>query len=197
MLRGVTPNPVPQNPIESTALAVVFYPHAKQILIDHGRTPAEVDAMPAPQVIGLALFQTYDHWLDETAKWAGFPYWVAAPHLKEAEDALRAARDKDPFNVAFALVPSLGRAYLTLAMVDRHVAAIQTIEAVRAYAAAHGGAVPPSLDRLTGTPAPPDPTTGRPFDYRVTGDRTVEISSPPPPGERKIHGIRYVVTVRK
>lgn len=181
----------PRQQVASTAFAVVFYPKAKQILIDAGQTPEAVGAMPAAQVLGTALLRSYDHWADEMAKWSGLPYWQAAPHLAALDKALADAKAKDPFNPTLSLVVTLDRTYKTEALLDRHVALVQTVEAIRAYAAGHDGAVPPSLDQLTDMPAPLDPMTGKAFEYSKTDDRTAEVSSPVPPVQR------YVVTIRK
>ena len=56
-------------------------------------------------------------------------------------------------------------------------AALQTIEALRDYAAAHDGRPPASLAALTETPAPIDPVTGKVFEYASEGDRAT-LSSP-------------------
>ena len=36
-------------------------------------------------VIGLAMIHTYDHWIDESAKWSSLPYPQAIPHVRQVE----------------------------------------------------------------------------------------------------------------
>jgi hypothetical protein len=46
---------------------------------------------------------------------------------------------------------------------------VQCIEALRAFAAAHEGKLPSSLEEMVDTPAPTDPATGKAFEYSVSG----------------------------
>jgi hypothetical protein len=55
--------------------------------------------------------------------------------------------------------------YLSSARFDRRVAALRVVEAVRHYAATHGGKLPQKLAQITETPIPRDPFTGKPFEY--------------------------------
>ena len=52
---------------------------------------------------------------------------------------------------------------------DRRVAALRCVEAVRLYAAAHDGKLPPSLDEIKDVPVPRDPVDDKPFGYRLVG----------------------------
>jgi hypothetical protein len=54
--------------------------------------------------------------------------------------------------------------------IDRRVAALRVIEAIRIHAAAHDGALAESLDRITEVPVPEDPATGKPFEYHRDGN---------------------------
>ena len=60
---------------------------------------------------------------------------------------------------------------------SRQPASSRTVEAIRAYAASHGGQTPARLDELIETPAPLDPMTGQPFVYAKDGDE-VTIEGP-------------------
>jgi len=65
---------------------------------------------------------------------------------------------------------------------------IQTVEAIRMYGAAQGGKLPASLDDLS-LPAPVEPVTGKPLDYRYQGDQAVLTGHDLP-------GIRYRLVLR-
>jgi hypothetical protein len=56
------------------------------------------------------------------------------------------------------------------ARLDRRVAALRCVEAIRLYAAAHGGRLPPTLAAVKEVPVPEDPLTGKPFAYRLEND---------------------------
>lgn len=52
---------------------------------------------------------------------------------------------------------------------DRHIAALQTVEALRLYAGAHDGKLPQKLSDVVGVKIPNDPVTKKPFIYNLTG----------------------------
>jgi hypothetical protein len=56
---------------------------------------------------------------------------------------------------------------------ERDIAALRVIEALRMYAAAHDGQLPKALDEITAVPVPPNPATGKPFVYRLNGTTAV------------------------
>ena len=79
------------------------------------------------------------------------------------------------------LTPALNSARLAPIRLDRQLDALQCIEAIRLYAAAHEGKLPASLEAITEAPVPLDPATGKPFVYKVDGD-SATLSAPVPPG---------------
>ena len=64
---------------------------------------------------------------------------------------------------------ALTKVFSRVALSSRRQAMLQTIDALRGYAAAHDGKLPASIDELKETPAPIDPVTGNPFDYSTSG----------------------------
>ena len=64
--------------------------------------------------------------------------------------------------------------------VDRHLDAIQCIEAIRIYTAAHGK-FPSSLEAIGEAPVPLDVATGQAFGYHASGDRAI-LTAPSPRG---------------
>jgi hypothetical protein len=75
------------------------------------------------------------------------------------------------------------------------VAIWRAVEAVRAYAAAHDGRPPATLEEIIETPAPVDPFTGKGFVYSVKGDE-VTIEGPTLAGMTPARtGIRVVMTL--
>ena len=79
---------------------------------------------------------------------------------------------------------------------ERSLAALRVIEALRMHAAAHDGKLPDKLDDLTEVPVPDDPGTGRPFEYGLQGD-TATLVSQVPGDPVPNNGLRYRVTIRK
>jgi hypothetical protein len=56
---------------------------------------------------------------------------------------------------------------------DRHIAALQCIEALRLYAGAHDGKFPDKLGDVTEVKIPDDPVTKKPFSYNRTGSEAI------------------------
>jgi hypothetical protein len=179
--------------VSAAMFGVVLYPRAKQWLIEQGTPPEEVEAMSVASALARYQFGQYEAWYDEVLKLTSLPYWQAQEGLRRVERRLADARDGNPL---IAIIPPVHRAYLTGVMLDRRVAALQTVEALRNYAAAHDGQLPAQLEELSETPAAPDPTTGKPFAYRVEGNQ-VTLESPAPPGERPTDAMRVEVTFVK
>jgi hypothetical protein len=56
---------------------------------------------------------------------------------------------------------------------DISIAADRVIEAIRMYAALHGGKLPRSLSEITVVPVPNHPRFGTPFPYTLEGDKAI------------------------
>jgi len=177
-----------------TAAAVYYYPRAKKYMLSKGYTPKQIDAMPVQQVCIAYSLEPYEHHRDEMFKWFSLPYWQAREGMARSLHDFRAAYKQHRGNPFFSLLPTLGRAHFIVTKVDRHVAALQALEAVRAYAAAHEGRPPKSLADVTDTPAPIDPVTGKRFVYKVEGD-TVTLDASAPDGLPARDGSIYRLTL--
>jgi hypothetical protein len=78
---------------------------------------------------------------------------------------------------------------------DRDLAALQCIEAIRSYAGAHSGQLPQTLADIKEASIPKDPVTGETFRYTRTG-ATAVLESPAPAGGDEKDAVRYEITVR-
>jgi hypothetical protein len=178
----------------STALAIKMYPEGKRYLAGRGRSREEIEKMPVVQVVATYAIGSYLQLRDDTFKWFSLPYWQAHEGLRQASRAV-VARRMSVSGALFAMfVPALGRAYFVSARLDREIAALRCIGAVRLHAAANGGKLPPGLDEVKIVPVPLNPVTGKAFGYEVTG-RTFRLDAAGPPGAGKQDSQRYVVTV--
>jgi hypothetical protein len=160
------------DPLLMTGLAMQGYPQARQYLVEHGRTAAEVDAMPVAQVIVLYTMHVYDELAEEQFKWMFLPYAQAAEGIKQADrglkDAIVAGRDIIPF--ATMLLPAVGKCKQAETRADWYVAQLRVLEALRLYADAHGR-LPERLAEISGVPIPANPYDGKPFTYQRDGDK--------------------------
>jgi hypothetical protein len=166
-----------------TARVAGAYPEAKRFLIAQGRPAARVEAMPAIQAVALFSYTLYDRQADEVFKWANLPYRQAYKGLEQSQQRIRTSLDDAKQGLPFGvIIPPIRNALLVPARVDRRLDALQCIEAVRLYAAAHDGSLPAGLEAITEAPAPLDPATGQPFGYTVSGS-TASLTAPILPGE--------------
>jgi hypothetical protein len=95
-----------------------------------------------------------------------------------------------------AVLPALGRVRLNMAKLDREIAALRCVEALRAYAAAHEGKLPKALDDVTEVPIPADPLTGKAFQYLSDG-RTAVLSALAPSPDMPECSLRYELTLQQ
>jgi hypothetical protein len=188
----------------ATRLAVIAvvakaYPAAKQALIAAGRKPAEVEALPALQVVLTEALRDYDRYRDNAFKWMALPYPQARPGLERAEKELKESMAPlEGIRIAQVMLPATIRVYAATTRLDRRLAALRCVEALRLYAAAHDGKLPATLDDIKDVPVPADPMTGKAFAYQVSGD-TATLSAGVPPGEPAVpyNTLVYEVTLRK
>ncbi len=78
---------------------------------------------------------------------------------------------------------------------DRDLAGLQSVEAIRLHAAFHQGQLPQTLAEITEVSVPKDPLSGQAFRYSRTG-ATAVLESPAPPGGDKKQELRYEITVK-
>jgi len=155
-----------------TGLSLQGYPQAKQFLVEHGRSAAEVEAMPVAQVILLYTLRVYDELDNDMFKWLFLPYTEASTGMDRAErhlkEAIAAKREIIP--VAGMLLPAVQRCKQAEARISWRVARLRIVEALRMYAATHGR-LPDRLDQISDVPLPLNPFDGKPFTYRRDGEK--------------------------
>lgn len=170
-------------------------PEAYRFFRKRGHTEAQLEALPITQVVLMHQLAEYDHWMDEYARLQGLPYWQAAPRLR----AMRKRREQSAFGeqrlfLVGALLPALDSFYLTRGHLQRRIALLRCVEALRLHAAAHDGALPETLAELRAVPVPVDPLTGKMFRYRRDG-ATATLESDAPAGAGAFMAVRYEITI--
>jgi hypothetical protein len=162
---------------------------------DRHLSAEQTAALPAAQVLVLYLVHTYDVYRDELFRGMYLPYPDARPLFESAEQRVNSPATSEGQVVARVLLPALDRATAAEMRLERTLAALRVIEALRMHAAAHDGRLPGQLSDVKEVPVPNDPGTGRAFEYRVEGD-TATITSQVPDDSLSKNGIRYRVTLR-
>jgi len=182
--------------LQAVALSIKLYPHAKQYLASRGYSRRQIDEMPVRRALATYVVETSQRISHDVYKWFLLPYREAHPGIREGEKVIRRAA-VDPAMPGFPLtmlLPALGRAYFLQVRLDRRIAALRCVEAVRMYAAAHDGKLPAKLLDVREPPIPLNPATGEPFAYQAAGNKfTLIAGAPPDMSPRETD--RYEVTV--
>lgn len=166
-------------PSEMDRMAVVSaigasYPGAKRYLLDEIGMDAElVESYPTAQVVFLAQKRFYERFRDEHFKW-----FFVDENLRSGVDeyqTLDQRMEQQAAKVGWAafpatqLLPAIRAMNSAVQRIQLSVAMLQTIEAIRMYAAGHDGELPKSLSELP-YPAPANPFTGKPIQYERSSD---------------------------
>ncbi len=169
------------------------YPGAKQYLLqDMKMDKATVEAYPKAQTVFLAMKLYSEYARDERLKWQYVPLHQAesSPLYQQSYEQLQQDQRRlgwitQPVQLALPALNAVAKAQLRA---QQNLAMLQTIEAIRLYAANHDGQLPKSLGRLP-LPAVLDPLTGKPFIYEHNGDSAVLRGS-------RAGWVRYQLVIR-
>jgi len=160
-----------------------------------GMSAAHVEAMPPAQVLVLYLSHFYHEQRDAFFKATYLPFPQGRPLDQAADERLKSLPNTEAARVARLFLPAITRVRLAEARINRRLAALRAIEALRMHAA-QAGQFPDKLDQVTVVPVPDDPGTGKPFEYVCDGP-TARIISRIPGEPLETTGMRYRVTLRK
>jgi hypothetical protein len=141
-----------------------------------GLTDGQLTEMSDNQLVVLYLAEAYRSLKDDHFKAAYLPSREALPQLAAAEERLKTIKP-GPLSLFAAIAPTLRPAMMAELRLDRRITIFRVIEAIRLYAAAHDKALPETLTQIIEVPVPDDPATGKPFEYRSTGNSSL-LSGP-------------------
>src|SRR5262249_120816 len=176
-------------------------PEARKQLIALGRPAAEIEKMPPAQVVLLRAGAVIRSLADHHRKSFPLPSPQARAELgrgRERANKIKAT-EKDVFVQLFLLlVPATEKVHEAHSRLERRLAGLRAVEAVRLHAAANNGRPPKALSEITGVVVPDDPYTGKPFVYAADAN-TFTLEAPPTDGEQPnpANSFRYQVTIRK
>jgi len=193
---------LPQSRLGLAAYITLQHPSARKSLLAAGKTEADLDAMPPAQVVMLDSLVRFRNLRDEHFVWFNAPYAEAMQGLRRSEAKIHELRQGPPLDFLQStltlLLPGIEKVYAAQVRLERRIASLRAVEAVRLYAARHDGKPPATLAEATEVPVPADPATGQPFEYAAEGNRFT-IHVPPPPGEKPGQGEawKYVVTLAR
>jgi hypothetical protein len=159
-------------------------------------TAEQVEAMPPAQVLLLYMMATYHQDRDDYYRGIYVPYPRCISLFAAADNRLRNAPAAEGHLLSRLFLPALPRVIPLEFQVERNVAALRVIEALRMYAAAHGGRLPDNLNEVTEVPIPEDPGTRRPFEFSRDGEGATLVSQVPDDPFPN-NSLRYRVIIRK
>lgn len=173
---------------------------ARKQLLALGWDAAAVEKMPAGQVVALRAIATHRSLADDQAKCFSLTYPDARTEVAKVKKRAEQFRKEsgDPIVNVFALnVPAFEKVFEAHIRVNRRVALMRAVEAVRLHAAANEGQLPKALADIKLVPVPEDPNTLKPFVYEVK-DNVFTLTGPPPAGENPsaVNHVRYQITLR-
>jgi hypothetical protein len=174
LLAGVTGHTPPaggQGEVTLAGWAMLAYPEAKRSLLAQGWSKGRVEAMPVLQVVAIEALHELRRRRDDLFKWSHLPYPAAREALRRAERGLNGPHAGVSALPLASYLPAIEKVLLNQARLDRKIAALRCIEAVRLYAADHGGRLPARLAEVREVPVPLDPVTGKAFVYEAAGDK--------------------------
>ncbi len=169
---------------------------ARKYLLEVVKLPAKrVEAMSPAEVLLRYLTNYYHELRDEVFKAAYVPFPEGRTLSAEAEKRLKSAPDTQAADLARQFLPAIPKVRLAQVRLERKLAALRAIEALRMHAA-QSGKLPDKLSAVTIVPIPNDPGTGKPFEYRLEG-KTATLSSRIVGEPLNTTGLRYRVTLRE
>ena len=145
-------------------------PEAKKFLIAGGLPAKEIEEMPTYQIATLYSLAIYHENLDDAIKCYCLPFPEAIAGMDAVTERIK-HDDREIFPISDHIVPVIGTSRSATARLERSIAVLRVLEALRICAARHGDKLPDGLANVNDVPVPNDPVTGKPFDYHRDGDK--------------------------
>ena len=177
----------PATGLIATAVGLAGYSHAKERLIADGMNRARVEKMAVGQVIAIYTERIYRGFADESEHLWQVPFAQSERLAKRLDKKIAAAKpfgtgvDREFLPMVTLLVPAMQASRQAQMRLDREVASLRVIEALRMYAAEHDGRLPARLEEIDQVPVPDNPATEKHFAYRLDGSTAV-LELPPTDG---------------
>ncbi len=181
-------------------LVVASKDGARKQLAGFGYTADALAKMPDAQAVALRAITAYRVMNEDAIKCFHLSYPEGrAEFVKLRARAKELVKESnDPIVTVFGQnVAPVEKCFEAHARLNRRVALMRAVEAVRLHAAANGGKLPEKLTDVKVVPVPLDPYTDQPFVYDAKGD-TFGITGAPPAGEQPSFNnqMRFEVTLR-
>ena len=149
----------------------------KSLATGHGWTAKQVEEMSDDEAVSRYIVATYREIRDTMFKSTYIPYADKSGRaIEAAADAALKHLKEGPLGVFAEVFPMVRQTQRATIRLDRRIAALRVVEAIRMHAAANGGKLPETLAAISIVPVPNDTVTGEPFTYSVK-DGVAELSA--------------------
>jgi hypothetical protein len=163
---------------------ILQYTDAQAFLRDRQWPRERIKALPVAQAVLIYQIQQYIEIRDRMICWLFLPYADAYLHQKEVDQERSRLYGRGwKFNVFTNFMPALYRVGFIQTRLDRDIAMLRIVEALRMEAAHNRGRLPQTLSDVTRVPLPHDPLTGKPFIYRASDRGHARLEAPRHPEE--------------
>ncbi len=168
-----------------------FVAAARKRLVESGIDAKKVQQFPPLQLLLIDEKIAYQARAENILKVMLLPAWQVEPYLQ------RNRKESAPVKWLFVGAEAVENVRFLGARLERRIALLRCVEALRLYAADHDGRLPAQLADVP-VPVPIDPITGKPFIYRLDGAKAIVRGSPPAGKEKNaVFNVVYEVTMRK
>lgn len=188
-----------QSRLVATAGLAMVYADAKKRLLEDGYDREALEKMPVAQVVAIQASRAQKRVYHNVFKWSSLPYSQQGNRAEESLKSMMAEwggpgqmTAADPLLLARLLLPGVQQAMAAEIRTQMNFAGLQTIEALRMHAAAHGGKLPNALEEVTIVPVPVNPATDQPFAYEFK-DGVATLTVLPVAGQPAALGKIYVI----
>ncbi len=179
--------------LELDAFRNEVIPLARPWLVGRGYDKRAAEAMSDDEVVVRYVVENFHILRDQIFKASYLPFASSRSFAERTAADVKAARE-GPLSVFATLFPMVRTVARSEVRLQRRVALLRTIEAIRLYAASHGGKLPESLEQVKEVPVPNDPVTDQSFGYELKGNTAV-ITSPAIDGQAET-ALDYRLTIR-
>ena len=172
---------------------------ARESLVKQGLKADVVAAMPAFQAVTLYAYRDYRDSREEVLKWIQVPEGRKHPGFAQASQRFERSGERLDRLLFRGLLRGLGgigspayeNVFKATNRLERRLAALRCVEALRMHAARHGR-WPARLEDVKDVPVPTDPLTGKPFDYQFRDANHAVVGTPAPTGEPQTPDMTYI-----
>lgn len=177
---GPSPSRSMLSQVGMTAMVMQSYPPALEQLVKWGYDKQQLEAMPTAQVVAIHQSEIYQYAYQQTFKWALLNGSVDQSDLPDPFEKLKAdgiiggeSNTQRIIPFISLLMPAVHAARNAEHRLSARIAALQTLEAVRMYAANHEGQLPKSLSDIREVRIPSGPNPAQPLQYTVDNQRAL------------------------